>query len=83
MPTYEYICEAGHTVEIVEPMDYGVERICLVCQDPMWRKPSMPAVNWNGLRPSAEPQRSPAIQDMINNEDRNRDRYIEKKEKRK
>ena len=40
----------------------------------------MPAVNWGGLKPS-QGQMAPVIQDMVDNEDENRDNYLAQKEK--
>ena len=79
MPEYIYICPNGHEVEIKEPMFFDITRFCHVCQEQMWRKPQMPAINWNGLKPS-QGELAPVIQDMVNNEDENRDNYLARKE---
>lgn len=41
----------------------------------------MPNVNWGGIKPS-QGDRAPLIQDMIDNEEENRDHYIRDKENR-
>jgi hypothetical protein len=46
----------------------------------MHRVPQLTNVNWNGLPPHLEGTRSAAVQGMINNADRNRDKYLAKKE---
>ena len=79
MPEYTYICANGHELEVKEEMFCDDKRLCHQCGTEMWRKPQMPAINWNGLKPS-QGELAPAIQDMVNNEDENRDNYLAKKE---
>jgi hypothetical protein len=43
----------------------------------MWRVPQAVAINWNGLPPHREHERSPAVQSMIDNAPANRDKYLE------
>ena len=79
MPEYTYICPEGHQRLVEEGMFSKVNYYCQDCGEKMWRKPSMPAVNWNGLKPS-QGELSPVVQDMVNHEDENRDNYLMKKE---
>ena len=52
MPEYIYMCPEGHEELVEEPMFAPVAHKCARCSQPMWRKPKVLAVNWNGLRPS-------------------------------
>ena len=79
MPEYIYICANGHELEVKEGMFCDDERLCNECRTAMWRKPNMPAVNWNGLKPS-QGELAPVIQDMVDYEDENRDNYLAQKE---
>ena len=79
MPEYTYICSEGHQRLVEEGMFSKVDYYCRDCGGKMWRKPQMPAVSWGGLRPS-QGELAPAIQDMVSNEDENRDNYLMKKE---
>ena len=78
MPEYTYICANGHERQVNEGMFSEVEIICK-CGEKMWRKPQMPAVVWGGLRPS-QGELALSIQDMVDNEDENRDNYLARKE---
>ena len=84
MPTYDYQCQGcGLKVEISCPMLVQPPQFCTDCGTEMYKIFPVPAVNWGGLKPSdLENNRSPAVQSMIDNESENRDKYIEKKEKR-
>lgn len=79
MPEYIYICSEGHECTVEEEMNNKDEHICFICNEKMWRKPQMPAVNWGGLKPS-QGELAYSIQDMVDNEDENRDNYLERKE---
>lgn len=78
MPEYTYRCSEGHERSIIESMFSDVEVICK-CGEVMWRKPGMPGIIWGGLRPS-QGEMSPIVQDMVDNEDKNRADYIRMKE---
>ena len=78
MPEYTYVCLEGHTKDIEKGMLEEVEVICR-CGEKMRRKFTMPHVSWGGLRPS-QGELAPVIQDMVDNEDENRDNYIMRKE---
>lgn len=79
MPEYVYICDEGHEREIYEPMVCDIPRICHECDGEMWRKPSMPMVNWNGLRPS-EGELHPHLQEVVEGADQRRAEYAALKE---
>ena len=80
MPEYTYRCQEGHECLINEGMFSKVAVMCQICGNKMWRKPQVPAINWNGLKPS-QGELAPAIQEMVDNEDENRDNYLGNKEK--
>jgi hypothetical protein len=47
----------------------------------MQRIPQMPRVNWNGLPPHLEGNRSPAVQNWISNANESRAKYLDTERK--
>ena len=78
MPYYTYLDENKH--ERIEYHPYGTNPLttCPDCGEVMWRKPTAPRINWNGLKPS-QGEFSPAVRNLVNNEQENREKYQEKK----
>ena len=72
MPEYIYICVCKNEITVVEPMVVTSHPTCPICDGGMWRKPQMPAINWNGLRPS-QGDLPPAIQQHVNHVDQIRE----------
>ena len=73
---YVYTDPQGHTLEVSHKASESPQIICPVCQNVMWRKPQAVRVNWKGLPPHMEGTRPPDVQDMISNQDRNRETYL-------
>ena len=65
MPTYTYIDKENHYQSITHRMEYSTGVICY-CGLDMWRKPGNVAINWGGLKPSAQPEYPQDIQDLMN-----------------
>ena len=77
MPVYQYMDQNGHEMSVKHSMTQSPVISCPICQSSMWRKPQAVAVNWNGLPPHRQHERSPEVQSMIDNAPANRDRYQE------
>jgi hypothetical protein len=61
-------------------MDESPVIVCKECGKEMWRKPTMPNVSWNGLKPSSG-EIHPNIQNLIDTAPERRDKFIERHEK--
>jgi hypothetical protein len=72
MPQYVYTCIFKHECTVIEPMETDTEHKCIICGGIMWRKPQIPMINWNGLKPSAG-ELPPAVQEHVDNVDRIRE----------
>lgn len=75
MPEYLYTDQRGHTASMIHKMTDDPEITCPECGEKMHRRPQLVAVNWNGIPPHLQTSRPPAIQAMIDNEQRNREHY--------
>lgn len=82
MPSYLYICRlCAREREIRHAAKAHKRFTCLECGAVMSKKPVAFAVNWNGLKPSEEVERSPAAREWLDNLPQLRDEFAEKKEK--
>jgi len=81
MPIYDYQClECGKVIEASRVMAHrDCVPDCPECKIRTKRLIRMPAINWNGLKPS-QGELPLSVQDMVNHEDENRDNYLERKE---
>lgn len=68
MPTYVYADRNGHERIVIHGMSANPVITCQKCAAIMHRRPQIVAVNWNGLPPHLEGERSPAVNKLINRE---------------
>lgn len=79
MPRYTYLCECGYETVLEEGMIAHQAHPCPECDGEMWRKPSAPMVNWNGLRPS-KGELHPHLREVVRGAERRRNEYAALKE---
>lgn len=79
-PEYIYTDEAGHIQSEFHGMDEDPAIFCDECGKEMHRKPTMPNVNWNGLKPSAG-EMNHKIKNMIDTAPERREKFAERHEK--
>lgn len=81
MPLYRYKClDCGHEVDYWHPMFWEGTQRCALCRTPMQKKPiGMPAVNWNGPKPS-EGGKHPAVENLNATYAERKDAYAKRKE---
>ena len=77
--TYTYICDNGHTSEVIHSMKQDPVITCAACGLIMHRKPQRVAVNWGGPLPSAGGV-APQVQDLLNTRSERLDNYQARKQ---